>query len=275
MNNRSVHPIISVPRKPVRTRINLPIIDDQHLLISISIVTHDHGTMVERLVADLLDFEEVGQIVVTHNLPSLLTLPVDARILVLDNAIPAGFAANHNTAFSHCTLPYFCPLNPDIQFRSNPFPALLAAIQEADAAIAAPLVRNPKGDIENSIRRFPTLHSLLSKALGVSEDDYKTRDFQSSFHPEWIAGMFMLFRSDDFRLLGGFDERFFLYYEDVDICARCWKAGMKVLACPSVSVIHDAQRTSHGNLRYMRWHLASMARYFLTHWGRLPSLPNR
>lgn len=80
----------------------------------------------------------------------------------------------------------------------------------------------------------------------------------------------MLFRSEDFRRLQGFDEKFFLYYEDVDICARAWKSGMKVLACPSVSVIHDAQRASRRNLQHMKWHAASMMRYFWKHAGRLP-----
>ena len=93
---------------------------------------------------------------------------------------------------------------------------------------------------------------------------------QASFHPEWVAGMFMLFRSQDFARLGGFDEAFFLYYEDVDICVRAWKQGMKIVACPQVSVVHDARRDSHRSARHIRWHLASMVRYFFKHWGRLP-----
>jgi hypothetical protein len=153
-------------------------------------------------------------------------------------------------------------------------PSLLAAMREEDAAMAAPLVRNPSGEMEDSMRPFPTMFSLLLKALGFSDGRYQIQDSQSIFYPEWVAGMFMLFRSEDFRHLGGFDTGFFLYYEDVDTCARAWKTGMKVVACPSVSVVHDAQRASRRNLRYMRWHLASLTRYFLKHWGRLPTVPN-
>ena len=230
--------------------------------------------MVEQLVSDLLNCPEISQVIVTRNIPDPLTLPQDARILVLDNAAPAGFAANHNAAFRHCDQPYFCPLNPDIQLQDNPFPSLLTALLEVDAAIAAPLIKNPSGELEDSIRPFPTMLSLLSKALGLSDCCYKLEDCESVFYPEWVAGMFMLFRSSDFKRLGGFDTRFFLYYEDVDICTRIWAAGMKVLACPSVSVVHDARRASHKNIRYLRWHLASVVRYFFKHWGRLPSLPN-
>lgn len=230
--------------------------------------------MVEQLVADVLTCPEVGQVIVTRNIPESLTLPQDVRILVIDNTASAGFAANQNAAFRFCALPYFCPLNPDIQLQGNPFPSLLSALQEVDDAIVAPLVRNPLGDAEDSIRFFPTITSLLSKALGWTDGHYNLKNYQSVFYPEWVAGMFMLFRSSAYKELNGFDERFFLYYEDVDICARAWKAGLKVLACPSVSVVHDARRDSHKNLKYLRWHLTSIIRYFWKHCGRLPTLPN-
>lgn len=245
------------------------------LLISISIVNHGHSEMIAPLVADLLSCPEVGQVIVTHNIPGPVTLPNDARVIEIENRRPAGFAANHNAAFKHCTQPYFCSLNPDISLQTDPFPPLLASIQETGAAIAAPLVLDPSGQIDDSVRNFPTIRSLLSKAMGTPCDACKVDRILPYLYPDWVAGMFMLFRSDDFRRLQGFDERFFLYYEDVDICARVWKAGMKVAVCPSVSVIHDAQRTSHHNFRYMRWHLASMARYFYKHWGRLPVLPSQ
>lgn len=241
-------------------------------MLTVSIVSHHHGAMVERLVADLLDYPEIGQVIVTRNFPEPMTLPQDERILSIDNSIPAGFAANQNEAFRHCALPFFCPLNPDIQLQGNPFPSMLASMIESGAALAAPLIKNTSGEIEDSMRSFPTVRSLLSKVLGFPDGRYKVRDNQAVFHPEWVAGMFMLFRSEDFKKLGGFDTQFFLYYEDVDICARTWKAGMKVLACPAVSVIHDAQRESHINVRYMCWHLASMTRFFFKHWGRLPTL---
>lgn len=229
--------------------------------------------MIERLAAEVLGCREIRQVIVTLNIPESVTLPQDERMLVIENNSPAGFATNHNAAFQHCTQLYFCPLNPDIQLRNNPFPAMLAAIQETGAAIVAPLIISPAGLVEDSIRHFPTFTSLLLKLLGGAEGRYPIEEHQASFYVDWIAGMFLLFRSADFTRLGGFDPGFFLYYEDVDICARAWKDGMKVLACPAVSVIHNAQRASRRNLRYMRWHLTSMARYFFKHWGRLPERP--
>jgi N-acetylglucosaminyl-diphospho-decaprenol L-rhamnosyltransferase len=64
-----------------------------------------------------------------------------------------------------------------------------------------------------------------------------------------------------FRELRGFDERYFLYYEDVDLCRRLRKRGYEVVLVPSASAVHDARRESHRNLRHLSWHLASIARF--------------
>jgi GT2 family glycosyltransferase len=74
--------------------------------------------------------------------------------------------------------------------------------------------------------------------------------------------MFMLLRTTVFRQLGGFDDRYFLYYEDVDLCARIRLSGLDILQLPLPGVIHNAQRSSHRNPKYLRWHIGSMLRFF-------------
>ena len=229
--------------------------------------------MVKTLVESLLACPEVTQIIVTRNIPELLNIVSSERVLLIDNAMPKGFGANHNAAFSNCVAPYFCPLNPDISLQGNPFSELITAMDKSDSSIAAPLILSPDGCVEDSIRRFPTIGSLASKVFGRADGRYVVQSKDPIFYPEWIAGMFLIFRSADFARLSGFDEGFFLYYEDVDICARAWEKGMKVLAFPSVSVIHDARRDSHRSTKHLRWHLSSMGRYFWKHWWRLPK-PN-
>ena len=226
--------------------------------------------MLVRLIESLLMCPEVAQIIVTRNVPESLQLPVSDRIVLLHNPQPKGFGENHNVAFGRCTQPFFCPLNPDISLIGDPFGTLLTELDKSGAAIAAPLVLAPGGAVEDSVRRFPTLVSLLRKACGGQDGRYNLKLNDPVFHPDWVAGMFMLFRSADYARLGGFDPKFFLYYEDVDICVRARKAEMVLIVCPSVAVIHDARRDSHRSLRHLRWHLASMGRYFLKHWGRLP-----
>ncbi|SEP89199.1 hypothetical protein SAMN05421693_10957 [Ectothiorhodospira magna] len=237
-------------------------------MIAVSIVSHGHGAMVEALISRLLELPEVAQVILTLNLRESLTLPADQRLTLVKNDRPKGFGANHNAAFSLSRQPLFCCMNPDISLPDNPFPVLLATLERFPcAALVAPAVRSPRGDLEDSARHFPTLGSLLSKALGRGDGRYMITTDQGIMFPDWVAGMFMLFRRGDFSTLQGFDDRFFLYYEDVDICFRCWRQGLPVVVAQDVSVIHDARRDSHRKLSYMVLHLRSMARYFLKHRG--------
>jgi N-acetylglucosaminyl-diphospho-decaprenol L-rhamnosyltransferase len=242
----------------------------RYYVIAVSIISHGHGEMIKGLIRALLACPEIRQVIVTRNIPEVLEIAQDDRIVWVDNALPKGFGANHNAAFAFCTQPFFCPLNPDIALFANPFPELMKGLARSDIALIAPLVVSPFGGVEDSMRHFPTLRSLATKALGRGDGRYVVQAGQADFFAEWVAGMFMLFRSEDFARLKGFDERFFLYYEDVDICVRVWQQGLKVAACPRVSVVHHARRDSRRSLRYLRWHLASMGRYFLKYWGRLP-----
>lgn len=219
--------------------------------------------MVERLVAELRRCPQLTRIVLTRNIPESSALRDDGFVEVVENAAPQGFGANHNAAFGRCREPFFCVLNPDIELPANPFPALLQALDADVVALAAPLILTPDGAIEDSVRRFPTLTSLLRKALGGADGRYPITAGAAPFCVDWVAGMFMLFRAAAFTRLGGFDAAYFLYYEDVDICQRARRAGMQVAVCPSVSAVHDARRDSHRNLRHLRWHLSSMLRYLV------------
>ena len=227
--------------------------------VNVSITSHRHGALVSGLMGELLECPEVERVVVTHNLPEDGALPHSKKVILKKNSQPMGYGANQNTAFSLAENTFFCVLNPDIQIKSNPFPELLASFSNHKVALVAPKIFTPEGRVEDSARKFPTLRSLLSKAAGGSNGTYS--ELKSS--PDWVAGMFMIFRSDVFREIGGFDEMFFLYYEDVDICWRLRQKGYEIKFVPSVEVIHDARRESRKNWRYARWHLASMARYLI------------
>jgi len=239
-------------------------------VIDVSVVNHAHGHMVGDLVAKLQTFPEVGRVILTRNMPDDDGVVAAENTLVIHNATPKGFGANHNAAFTHATAPCFCVLNPDIELSANPFPALLAALNDCSASVLAPAVVNSAGNPEDSVRHFPTPLRLATKLLGGHDGRYVLQPAQGPTPVDWVAGMFMLFRAQDFKAIGGFDEKFFLYYEDVDICARLWKTGRPVMVCPQVQVVHDAQRASRKNWQFMKWHAASMARYFWKYWGRPP-----
>ena len=236
--------------------------------IALSVVSHGQNRLVNQLLADLATLRPAGvSIVVTQNIPDGEPLrPEGQAIDVISNPTPKGFGANHNAAFTRCAAPYFCVVNPDIRLEANPFPALLAALPREQVAVVGPCVRSPQGRVEDSARRFPTVGHLLSKLRpGARGPDYPID--QGLLEVDWVAGMFMVFRSNAFRAVNGFDERYFLYYEDVDICRRLKAAGFKTVYEPSVSVVHDARRASRRDLRLMRIHAASALRYLTRHYG--------
>jgi N-acetylglucosaminyl-diphospho-decaprenol L-rhamnosyltransferase len=246
-------------------------------LISVSIVIHQQAALLNLLLSDLAKFGAGYdiEILLTLNTQESVSIPVSDYpwpIFIFENALPRGFGTNHNQAFRRAKGDWFCILNPDVRLFDNPLPKLLSEAERSNAAIVAPAAYSVNNELEDNIRHFPTLRLLLGKIIGRDRSRY---DFESEATScvDWVAGMFMLVRSEDFRLVGGFDEKFFLYYEDVDICARLWKAGRPVLFCPTAKVIHNARRSSRTDPKYMRWHAASMLRYFMKYWGRLPKIP--
>jgi len=246
-------------------------------MITISIVSHGQSALVEQLLADLagLDMSMITEVLVTLNIPEAIAFkpgdyPYPVRIL--RNTAPRGFGANHNAAFRQAKGEWFCVMNPDIRLSDNPFPILIEESERNSAGAIGPMVVTPSGVIEDSARQFPVLTSLAAKLFGYGDGRYIFAASDETFAADWVAGMFMLFRTRDFREVGGFDEAFFLYYEDVDICARLWKSVRSVLVCPKARVIHHAQRSSRRNPRYMKWHALSLIRYFWKHWGRLPRI---
>ena len=116
--------------------------------------------------------------------------------------------------------------------------------------------------MEDSVRPLPTPWAILAKAF--KETQAVIRPAINCATVDWVAGMFMLFPKDVFAGMGGFDSRYFLYYEDVDLCCRLHLSGFKVVVSSSVAVEHDAQRTSHRKPQYFLWHLRSISRFFLS-----------
>ena len=236
--------------------------------ISISIVSHSQMGLVAQLLKDIeercsdLNFE----LILTLNLDERLPFTLESfsyPIKLVRNAAPLGFGANHNQAFTHATGRYLCVMNPDIRLNSNPFSALLACLRVPSVGVVAPLVLGEDGGFEDSARRFPSPLKILCKVFGGGRGPaYVMEDV--SIYPDWVGGMFMLFPRRMFEMLGGFDERYFLYYEDVDICARLRLLGHEVVLCPQAKVTHYAQRSSHRSFKYLRWHLRSMTRFFLS-----------
>jgi GT2 family glycosyltransferase len=232
-------------------------------MITVSIVSHGHGEMVDRLIEQLRNVESVSQIILTLNIPQLIKIKNNEKITIIQNEMPFGFGANHNNAFKLCTQPFFCVLNPDIELVEDPFPTLLECIKQQSLCLTAPIIVSSSGTIEDSARAFPTWSSLLRKLFFSFEGRWPLDLKKSVNYPDWVAGMFMLFTSIGYKEIDGFDTNYFLYYEDVDICRRIRMRGYEIGLCTKVKAIHDAQRTSRKNIKFLTWHLNSVVRFLV------------
>lgn len=229
----------------------------------VSIVSHGQWALLRPLLAALAGCPQgtIERLVLTINVPE----PIEPRLLdalpfpvaLIRNPHPRGFGSNHNQAFRQAGCAendrrHFAVVNPDIRFDRCPFDTLASALErQSSLGVAAPRIVGSDGAIENAARRLYTPRSILAE---------RRRFYVVPSRPAWLAGMFLAFRSKAFDTVRGFDERFFLYGEDFDICARLRLAGWQLAQVTDACVVHEARRASHRSARHLLWHLASMAR---------------
>lgn len=237
-------------------------------LLTLSIVSHGHREMIARLLGSLQQHEPHAsqfQLLLTDNLkddlPAFDPSPWHS-LQIVRNPQPQGFAKNHNQAFEHAEGDYFAILNPDLLFIQPVFESLLNRLHAHQASVIAPLIVDANGAPQDSVRPLPTPWDLIRRRLPGYQYDPPSPDSDGLIHPEWMAGMFLLMRSETYRQLGGMDERFRLYFEDVDFCARARLSGIRLLVDAQVQVRHDAQRSSRKHPYYLFLHIQSALRFF-------------
>jgi N-acetylglucosaminyl-diphospho-decaprenol L-rhamnosyltransferase len=235
--------------------------------VSLSIVSHGQATLVTDLLTDLSHGLDLPcEIILTLNIPedeSFLAGFVHLNIVVIRNEKAKGFGANHNAAFRRATGSIFCVVNPDVRLTKGLLVPLVALLSRGDVAVCGPVVLTSAGAVEDSARRFPTFLGLVRRKLLQRRHgpDYAYGD--APLEVDWMAGMFLMFDKEAYGQIGGFDERFYMYFEDADICWRLKMLGYCCVLHPSVSIVHDARRASRKNLKHFLWHLKSAGRYLL------------
>ena len=232
--------------------------------ITVSIVSHRQNALVNRLLADMnRHCADRVTLILTENAGDPVRLETQQCACpsqVVVNRMPKGFGANHNAAFQLCRSPFFCVANPDIRLDSDPFPPLLRRFTNNEVGVVGPLVRGPSGNVEDSARRFPTFGVLARRFFRTGMlPDYPTD--RGAVEVDWVAGMLMLFSAQAYRDVGGFDEAYFMYFEDADICRRLKALGKSVIYDPAAEVVHEARRASRKNPRLALHHIVSAIRF--------------
>jgi N-acetylglucosaminyl-diphospho-decaprenol L-rhamnosyltransferase len=238
--------------------------------ITLSVVSHGHSDLIGILLETLAHHSSalIARVVVTSNMPELddfsqlvcLAQAYPFELQLIENSRPLGFGANQNQAFRHCETDHFCIINPDIEIVLDPFVGLVKVLSQPDVGIAYPSQLDESLELLDFERELVTLVSLARRH--ICGQRYKQ---QAGLWADWVSGAFMAFNSSIFRDLGGFDESYFMYCEDVDICLRVQLAGYK-LAKSDTAVIHHTQRSTLKSWKHLQWHVLSL----LSLWVSLP-----
>lgn len=180
-----------------------------------------------------------------------------------------GFGENHNKAFEICQPGHndiFIVCNPDVILDDNQLAGMIDTFSKNhyDFSNVTCYYDKKKSIVSNPDRHFPCLLNFLFSILLGKRFHYGTDE--NVKYPEWISGEFMMIRPDAFRALKGFDEDYFMYVEDIDICLRARKAGLTIFHDREHYIIHETQMASRSILsKSFRTHLTSVVLYLYKH----------
>lgn len=182
-------------------------------------------------------------------------------VRVICNAAPLGFGANHNQAFARERLlpdaaRFFVVINPDITWQHAPWAALLAQADLPHVGCVYPVQMDAEGREQDSQRMLPTPLALWRRYARKGGEGRP-----GTVHvPDWVNAALLLFSSEVYDRIGGFDTRYHMYCEDVDICLRVQLAGYRLQKAPDARVTHGARRASRREWRHFVWHVRSLLR---------------
>jgi GT2 family glycosyltransferase len=183
---------------------------------------------------------------VTHEFEGVKTMQLEKNF---------GYGGGNNIAIKHTKGKYILILNPDVTVSTDAITQLYTYIKaHATTAVVAPRLLNPDGSIQLSCLRFPSpltpfySRTFLRKIPAIKRrlERYRMTDFDHNTvrGVPWVLGACMLIRKSTFEQIGGFDKRYFMYFEDTDLCRTYWRQGYPVVYVPTAEMVHYYKRDS-------------------------------
>ncbi len=235
-----------------------------------SIFDGTHATEFEVIVSDNGSTDDSCEFI-RQNYPT---------VRIIHNGANLGFAAGNNAGITAATGEYVLILNPDTIIHDGAFDRWIEfADQHSTAGAFGCRVLNPDGSYQISARPFPTLGRDLIAAAYLRplahlstrclSDKYVGWDGTTERPVDWQSGCCVLVRGELLKKIGGFDERFFYHFEEVDLCRRIWQAGYEVLYTPVASITHlGGQSVSRFPVRFALERERNRYRYYYKHFGK-------
>ena len=240
------------------------------------VVSHGHPRELEESLPALRP--QVDELVVIANIPGSVPDGVEA----VQNDRPLGFGANVNKGAAATTAELVLSANPDAVPETGAVAELRAFMESHPrCGVAGPRMVFPDGAWQPSRRRFPTVAGTIVRRTPLRLVVRQRRHFHLDESPpdapveaDWMLGGFLLLRRTMLDELGGFDEGFRLYGEDIDLQYRAMRAGWERWYVPSAIVRHEhkAETDKRWLTRRTLWHWAGVARFVRKHPERLRAL---
>ncbi|MGE5341004.1 MAG: glycosyltransferase family 2 protein [Candidatus Omnitrophota bacterium] len=253
--------------------------------LTISIVTFNNADVIEKALTSIhhSDLEKGSyRVIVVDNSST------DETVHIVTNKFPqvtlirsenVGFGAGHNKAMTTARdiSDYHLIMNPDIYFESSTLSDLLAFMDHhPEAGLVMPKILYPDHRIQYLCKELPTPFDLIGRRFipgflkplfkkRLDHYEFRDRNYDEIMNVPHLSGCFMMVRSDVLRTVGLFDERFFMYLEDVDFSRRI-HARYKTLYYPGTAVYHHYHKASYKQWKHLKYHIASAVKYF-NKWG--------
>ncbi|MDD8018425.1 MAG: glycosyltransferase family 2 protein [Bacteroidota bacterium] len=220
-------------------------ISETHL-ISIIIVNYNGLNYTQQCIESLFRFHsaEAFEVIVVDNNST------DGSVELLEKQFPdvtvcklgsnKGFGSANNYGVKQSHGDYLFILNNDTIIESNIFPEMVSMLKEDQTiGVIAPQLKNPDGSIQLSYGKFPSLkNEYTTRKQQAGSRNFNPLSDSTSGQIDWVTAAAMFVRRDAFEKAGGFDEQYFMYFEDIDLCKRIGDLGYKILYYPKTSLIH-------------------------------------
>ncbi|WP_235630596.1 glycosyltransferase family 2 protein [Aliivibrio fischeri] len=239
-------------------------------------MSHGHSDCIKKLsVVDSISQE--FRVIIKNNKKgdSFDFLKDRENIFIIDEQYGNGFARNNNIVFEYCfnqlsmkKNDLFLVLNPDVVVSLDTLKLLKDYISESrDKLSTINLYRDSEFKYyDNAIRQFPEMSDFFSSfLLNRNKTIINKSDIQKPQMVDWAAGSFLVFNANHYIELGGFDESYFMYCEDIDICLRSNMIDVPLKYLPQFRAVHLAKHNNRKVFsKHFYWHLKSILYYLLT-----------
>ena len=233
---------------------------------------------IRELVQTVIDFELTHCLYLIDNSPKdniSASLPKHVKLKYIFNNSNLGYGKAHNVAIKNILnlTNYHLVLNPDIIFKGEALHKMLSFLeQHSNIGLLMPKVLYGNGEIQYLCKLFPTPFDLIMRRFipgflknkwqsRLNQYELKHKSYEELMEVPNLSGCFMLLRVEVLKIVGLFDEQFFMYLEDTDLSRRI-NMQFQTIYYPEVSIVHQYEKGSYKSFKLLNYHVVSAFRYF-------------